>query len=304
MVKQPAYLQPGDKIGIMSPAGYMPLERTNACVQALRDWGFEVVLGQTLQATSENYFSGTDAERAADLQRMLDDHSIRAILFGRGGYGMTRIIDTLDFNTFLKNSKWIAGYSDITVILSHLYTQYGVASMHSPMAGAFADVPTLDPYLNSIRDLFVGTPMDHRAEGHALDRVGEATGNLIGGNLALFSHLIGTPSFPETAGCILFLEDVGEQLYNIDRMLRQLKRGGHLQNLSGLIFGGFTDCQDTERPFGQPVEEILQQVVHEYEFPVCFDFPVSHTARNYALKYGVRCRLSVEQASVHLQEIG
>jgi len=234
---------------------------------------------------------------------VLDDDSIRAILFGRGGYGMTRIIDRLDFTKFLEKPKWIAGYSDITVILAHLYSVYGVASMHSPMAGAFADSTELDPYLCSIHDMFIGKPMKYQAEGHAMDRPGEATGSLIGGNLALFTHLIGSSSFPDTNGAILFLEDVGEQLYNIDRMLRQLKRGGHFDRISGLIFGGFTECKDTERPFGQSVWEILQSVIAEYDFPVCFDFPVSHTARNYALKYGATCRLTVDTGSVNLMEI-
>ncbi len=303
MVKQPAFLQPGDKIGIMCPAGFMPPGRTDACVRALGDWGFEAVLGETVRSQSDNYFSGSDAERAADLQRLLDDDSIRAILFGRGGYGMTRILDQLDFKSFLKQPKWIAGYSDITVILAHLYSVYGIASLHSPMAGAFADTTELDPYLCSVQDRFVGKPMYYHVDGHSMNRAGEATGPLIGGNLALFTHLIGTRSFPDTTGSIIFLEDVGEQLYNIDRMLRQLKRGGHFERISGLIFGGFTECKDTERPFGQTISEILLGVIAEYDFPVCFDFPVSHTARNYALKYGAVCRLTVERGSVQLKEI-
>jgi muramoyltetrapeptide carboxypeptidase len=135
------------------------------------------------------------------------------------------------------------------------------------------------------------------------NRPGEAVGTLLGGNLALFAHLVGSNSFPDTRGAILFLEDVGEQLYNIDRMLRQLKRGGYLDGLSGVMFGGFTECKDTEPPFGQDFEQILESIVREYEFPVCYNFPVSHTERNYPLKYGVRCRLTVSANSVSLQEI-
>lgn len=303
MVKQPAPLQLGDTVGIMCPAGFMPIERTEACVQSLQDWGYQALLGDTLYSRSTTYFSGTDAERAHDLQRMLDDDSIRAILFGRGGYGMTRIIDRLDFARFLQNPKWIAGYSDITVLLAHLYTQYGIASMHSPMAGAFADQPADPIYLPSIRTLFAGERMDYTVASHALNRCGEASGPLLGGNLALFTHLIGTSSFPNLDGAILFVEDVGEQLYNIDRMLRQLKRGGHLDRLSGLIFGGFTDCKDTDRPFGQDLPEILQAIVQESDYPVCCDFPVSHTPRNYALKYGVTCRIRIAPDAVRLQEI-
>jgi muramoyltetrapeptide carboxypeptidase len=303
MLIQPAPLRPGDRVGIMCPAGFMPIERTEACVQALQSWGYEVVIGQTLRTPSTNYFSGTDEERARDLQQMLDDDSIRAILFGRGGYGMIRILDQLDFTRFLQHPKWIAGYSDITVILAHLYTKYQIASMHSPMAGAFAE-PTPDArYLSSILHIFSGMPMNYEVDANLGNRLGTATGPLMGGNLALFTHLIGTASFPNTQGAILFLEDVGEQLYNIDRMLRQLKRGGHLENLAGLIFGGFTECKDTERPFGQELLEILQAIVSEYDFPVCYDFPVSHTPRNYALKYGVKARLDVQSTQVILREI-
>jgi muramoyltetrapeptide carboxypeptidase len=147
-----------------------------------------------------------------------------------------------------------------------------------------------------------GGRMDYTVDADSRNKPGEAVGPLLGGNLALFTHLMGTPSFPDLTGAILFLEDVGEQLYNIDRMLRQLKRGGQLDRLSGLIFGGFTECKDTDRPFGQDVSQILQAVVADYEFPICYDFPVSHTGRNYPLKYGVRARLIVSETSVLLQE--
>ena len=302
MTIQPAPIRPGETVGITCPAGFMTKERTEVCVQRLADWGYQSVLGETLFSSSANYFSGTDDERAADFQRMLDDPSIRTILFGRGGYGMSRIIDRLDFTEFLKNPKWIAGYSDITVLLAHLYTRYGIASLHSPMAGAFQDFPDDNKYLPALREMISGGRMDYMVDADSRNKPGEAVGPLLGGNLALFTHLMGTPSFPDLTGAILFLEDVGEQLYNIDRMLRQLKRGGQLDRLSGLIFGGFTECKDTDRPFGQDVSQILQAVVADYEFPVCYDFPVSHTDRNYPLKYGVRARLIVSETSVRLQE--
>ncbi len=302
MIIQPAPLKPGETVGIMCPAGFMPKERANACVEQLKAWGYATVLGETLSSTSTNYFSGTDQERAADLQRQLDDDAIRLILFGRGGYGMSRIIDQLDFTRFVNNPKWIAGYSDITVLLAHLYTRYGISSLHAPMAGAFADYPGDNVYLPSIRDLVSGREMDYTLLPDLRNKMGESVGPLLGGNLALFTHLIGTPSFPDMTGAILFLEDVGEQLYNIDRMLRQLKRSGQLEKIGGMIFGGFTDCKDTDRPFGQEVSEILQAIVEPYEIPVCYDFPVSHTGRNYALKYGATVRLQVTAAGVRLQE--
>ncbi len=303
MTIQPAPIRPGETVGITCPAGFMTKERTDVFVQRLADWGYQFVLGQTLFSTSENYFSGTDEERAADLQRMLNDPTIRTIVFGRGGYGMSRIIDRLDFTEFLKNPKWIAGYSDITVLLSHLYSRYGIASLHSPMAGAFQDFPKDNLYLPALKEMISGGVMDYAVDTDSRNKTGEAVGPLLGGNLALFTHLIGTPSFPDLNGAILFLEDVGEQLYNIDRMLLQLKRGGHLDGLSGLIFGGFTECKDTDRPFGQELSQILQAIVSEYDFPVCFDFPVSHTERNYPLKYGVRMRLTISDEAVRLQEL-
>lgn len=171
------------------------------------------------------------------------------------------------------------------------------------MAGAFEDFPEDDLYLPSIRDRISGLAMDYHVPADPRNRSGEATGPLLGGNLALFTHLIGTNSFPDLTGAVLFLEDVGEQLYNIDRMLRQLKRGGQLDKLSGLIFGGFTDCKDTDRPFGQELSGILQAIVHAYDFPVCYDFPVSHTGCNYALKYGVPVRLQITERDVWLSEV-
>ena len=303
MMIQPAPIRPGETIGIMCPAGFMPKDRTDACVQQLQHWGYKTRLGKTLFSESTNYFSGTDAQRAADLQQMLDDDDVRTILFGRGGYGMSRIIDRLDFTRFLKNPKWIAGYSDITVLLAHLYTRYGISTLHAPMAGAFQDYGPDSIYTSSIRNLISGGVMDYKVNAYPNNREGEAVGRLMGGNLALFTHLIGSSSFPDTSGSILFLEDVGEQLYNIDRMLRQLKRGGYLERLSGLIFGGFTDCKDTERPFGQSLEEILLDVVKEYDYPVCFDFPAGHIDRNLALVFGKTYSLSVTKNHIHLKYI-
>ncbi|MEN9497673.1 MAG: hypothetical protein RL750_572, partial [Bacteroidota bacterium] len=204
MTIQPAPIRPGETVGITCPAGFMTKERTDVCVQRLADWGYQSVLGETLFSSSANYFSGTDDERAADFQRMLDDPSIRTILFGRGGYGMSRIIDRLDFTEFLKNPKWIAGYSDITVLLAHLYTRYGIASLHSPMAGAFQDFPDDNKYLPALREMISGGRMDYMVDADSRNKPGEAVGPLLGGNLALFTHLMGTPSFPDLTGAILF----------------------------------------------------------------------------------------------------
>jgi muramoyltetrapeptide carboxypeptidase len=248
------------------------------------------------------YFSGTDEERLRDFQQMLDDQEVNAILCARGGYGTGRIIDRIDFKKFAKQPKWIVGYSDITVIHSHLFSNYYISSLHAPMAGAFNEEGFKNEYVGSLKNALEGKKIRYQVAPHELNRRGEAVGELVGGNLALLAHLVGTDSDIKTKGKILFIEDVGEQLYNLDRMLFQLKRSGKLAKLAGLIFGGFTETKDTDRPFGKSIYEILSELVAEYDYPVCYDFPVSHTDRNYALKIGVGYKLKVSRSKVTLEE--
>jgi muramoyltetrapeptide carboxypeptidase len=302
MVKIPPYLQKGDTIGIICPAGAMPVEKVSECIRILNeDWGFTTKVGKTV-GNMFNYFSGTDEERLADLQEMMDDDSVKAILCARGGYGMTRIIDKIDFKKFKKQPKWIIGYSDITVLHSHLYSQYYISSLHSPMAGAFNDDGYKNEFVQSLRNALDGKKIKYNCPAHEFNRKGEAVGELVGGNLALLAHLVGTDSDIKTRGRILFIEDVSEYLYNIDRMLRQLKRSGKLSKLAGLIVGGFTETKDTERPFGQTAYEIIRDIVKEYDYPVCFDFPVSHSDNNYALKIGVGYKLKITKNKTTLEE--
>lgn len=302
MIKIPAYLQKGDVIGLVCPAGFMMMEKVQACITALQQWGYAVKIGKTVGSDSQTYFSGTDEERLNDFQQMLDDDEVKAVLCARGGYGVGRIIDRIDFKKFKKQPKWIIGYSDITVLHSHLYTNYYISSLHSPMAGAFNDGGSTNEFVLSLRNALEGKKIRYQCDVHEYNRRGEAIGELVGGNLALLAHLVGSDSDIKTRGKILFLEDVGEQLYNIDRMMYQLKRSGKIARLAGLILGGFTETKDTERPFGQTVHEILRDIVKEYDFPVCFDFPVSHTDRNYALKIGVGYKLKVGKSKVTLEE--
>lgn len=303
MITIPPYLQKGDSIGIVAPAGFMPFEKIHTCIDVLGDWGYNVVLGDTVHSHSQNYFSGTDEERRNDLQNMLDDKNIKAILCARGGYGVSRIIDDLSFKRFKKNPKWLIGFSDITVLHAHLYSRYKIASLHAPMAAAFNDDGHHTPFVLSIQEALAGTPSNYRCDGHAFNRIGEAEGTLIGGNLTLLAHLIGTPSDLSTKNKILFLEDVGEYLYNLDRMLVQMKRSGKFDKLAGLVIGGFTDTKDTTLPYGATTAEIIRDTVKDFDFPVCFDFPVSHDRQNYALKHGVPHRLVVDEAGVRLSEV-
>lgn len=302
MIETPPYLKKGDTIGIVCPAGYMDAEKIQTCINTLQEWGYKVKPGKTVGSASTNYFSGTDEERLADLQQMLDDDEVNAILFGRGGYGTGRIIDRIRFKHFRKNPKWIIGYSDITVLHSHIYSNFYISTLHSPMAAAFNDGGYQNEYVLSLKDVLEGKKIAYTVAGNEFNRKGDEEGELVGGNLAILAHLVGTGSDLKTKGRILFIEDVGEQLYNIDRMMHQLKRAGKLEKLNGLVFGMFTDNQDTERPFGQPLQEILWNIIREYDYPVCFDFPVSHTDKNYALKVGVRYRLKVNDKKVLLGE--
>jgi muramoyltetrapeptide carboxypeptidase len=303
MIKTPPYLKKGDTIGLVCPAGYMSMEKVDECIRVLQEeWGYKVKIGKTVGSESTTYFSGTDEERLTDFQQMLDDDEVNAVLCARGGYGMGRIIDQIDFKKFKKNPKWIVGYSDITVLHAHLYSNYYISSLHAPMAGAFSDAGYINRYVQSLKAALEGKWARYTCDPHELNKPGEAIGELVGGNLSLVAHLIGTDSDLKTKGRILFLEDIGEYLYHIDRMFYQLKRSGKLAKLAGLIIGGFTEMKDTERPFGKKVYEIIHDAVKDYKYPVCFGFPVSHGKENYALKIGTGYKLKVSKSKVLLEE--
>jgi muramoyltetrapeptide carboxypeptidase len=303
MITTPPYLQPGDTIGLVCPAGYMALEKAAECIRVLQEeWGYQVKVGATVGSQSATYFSGTDEERLTDFQMMLDDDQVKAVLCARGGYGMGRIIDRISFKKFKKNPKWIIGYSDITVLHSHLYSNYYISSMHAPMAGAFNDAGYINRFVQSLKTTLEGKKARYNCDPHEFNKKGEAIGELVGGNLTLLAHLTGSESDCKTRGRILFIEDVSEYIYNIDRMLYQLKRSGKLSKLAGLVVGGFTDTKDTERPFGKTAYEAIRDIVAEYEYPVCYGFPISHEKENYALKIGVGYKLKVGKSKVILEE--
>lgn len=299
----PPYLQKGDTIGLVAPAGFMPFEKIHTCMEVLSDWGYNIALGDTVHSHSENYFSGGDEERLADLQRMMDNRDIKAILCVRGGYGTGRIMDHLSYKRIRKWPKWIIGFSDITALHMHLFNQYKMASLHAPMAAAFNDEGYLTPYVQSLRKALAGEVCSYVCDSHEFNRQGKAKGILVGGNLTLLAHLIGTPSDVSFKNKILFLEEIGEYLYNIDRMLVQLKRSGKLDKLAGVVIGGFTQNKDTVRPYGNTAYQIIQEAFKAYDYPVCFGFPVSHEPENYALKVGVEHQLVVADDEVRLEEV-
>lgn len=299
-MKIPPYLQPGDTIAMVCPAGYMPTERVMACTRTLKKWGYKVVKGKTVGGRSKNYFSGTDEDRLLDLQQCIDDPNIDAILCGRGGYGTTRILDGIDWKAFKKNPKWIIGFSDITVLHGYMHEKLGIASIHGPMAGAFNNGNGEDRFTFSLKDTLEGKPVQYMSAAHPLNRTGKVKAPVIGGNLCLMAHAIGSNAEYHTDGKILFIEDIGEQLYNIDRMMLQLKRAGKLKKLKGLIVGGFSENKDTERPLGKTAYEIIAEAVKEYRYPTCFGFPISHERENVAIAIGQSYTLDINTDMVGL----
>ncbi len=297
----PPYLKKGDTIGIVCPAGYMPFANAETCIETLHNWGFKTKIGRTL-GSQFHYFSGTDEERLQDLQQMLDDDSVKAVLCGRGGYGISKIIDQLNFKRFKKQPKWVIGFSDITAFHLHVYNRFNIASMHAPMAAAFNNGEHDNEFVQSLRKVLLGKKAKYTAQSNACNKPGSATGELVGGNLSLIAHCMGTPSEIKMKGNILFIEDIGEYVYNVDRMLCQLQRSGKLHSLAGMIVGHFTDMKDTTIPFGCDVQTVIKNAIDKYGFPVCFGFPVSHDRENVALKVGGKYKLKVGLNKVTLAE--
>jgi muramoyltetrapeptide carboxypeptidase len=264
----------------------------------LKQWGLEVVLGDSVYA-SENQFAGSDDLRRRDLQGFLDDPEIKAIIAGRGGYGTVRIIDELDFNSFCQHPKWIVGFSDITVLLAHILKCCNVMSIHGQMPYTFDDASPES--LESLRKALFGEEIKYSYMNSFPNRTGTAEGILIGGNLTMLVMLEGSVSEMDYTDKILFLEDVGEQEYSIDRMMRMLKRSGKLAKLKGLIIGAFNEIQDEKIPFGQSPEEIVMDIVKEYEYPVCFNFPTGHIDDNRAMVVGGTVGIDVAEQHVAMK---
>lgn len=252
-------------------------------IALLQSWGLEVVLGETLNL-SFHQFAGDDDERAQDLQRFIDDNNIKAIIAARGGYGTVRIIDKINFDNMRQNPKWIVGFSDITILHTHLYSNYNLQSIHGQMPVNISDASAAS--LESLRKALFGEEIVYKLNPHKLNRSGKGKGVLIGGNLSLLVAISGSVSDLNYDDKILFIEDVGEYLYSIDRMIRMLDRAGKLKNLAGLIAGGFSAIKDNDIPFGQTVEEIIMDVVGKYNYPVYFDFPAGHVPDNRSIILG------------------
>lgn len=305
----PPYLKQGDLVGITCPAGFITEKDIQASVTQIESWGLGIIKGSTV-GKRDFTFGGTDEERAADFQQLLDNPAVKAILCARGGYGVVRMIDRLEFSAFKRNPKWVIGFSDVTVFHNHLHQVLGVASLHSKMCNSFPEdwskaEPVQVETILSIKQALMGETMRYTVNADLKNRPGVCEGELVGGNLKMLETLAGTQSDISTKGKILFVEDVGEALYNIDRMFCNLLRTGKLAQLKGLIIGGFTNIK-AETPgdeFGRTLYDIVWEKIKQFNYPVCFGFPVGHQKNNYALKCGVKHKLTVDGANTILEEI-
>lgn len=293
----PSFLRAGDNIHIVSPSGAIQPGFIDGATKLLSSWGLKVTEGKYAR-TEYGRFSGTKDERVADLQQALDDPNVKAILCSRGGYGLAQIIDKIDFTSFAKSPKWLIGFSDIT-ILHNAITALGIASMHGIMTKYLTELPEESDQITSFKNLLFGTPSNFSIKPEAENRLGQAEGKLIGGNLSVMMGMRSTPFDLDFHNNILFIEDVGEKPYQIDRMMQSLRLSGVLKQISGLVVGQFSDY-DEDPLMMQSVAEIILAAVSEYDYPVCFNFPAGHVDYNLSFVLGEQAELFVETDKVHL----
>lgn len=289
---QPRSLKKGDIIGIVAPAGKIKSDSLDKAISILESWGLKAQIGDHIFSNAHSYFSGSDDERFQDFQQILDAPKLQAIICARGGYGTTKIIDRLDFTSFLKYPKWIVGFSDVTALHLKLH-QLGIESIHSVMPIQFPK-PEYEESVESLRRILFGEVELIQAKPSDSNRPGSASGQVIGGNLSLLVDSLGTATEVDTVDKILVIEEVGEYRYKLDRMFMQLKRAHKFEHLAGLIIGHMTDIQDTEVGFGQTVEDIILEKVKDNSYPVAFNFPTGHEAPNFAWRHSAKAFLTVD----------
>ena len=294
----PKKLKITNNIGIISTARKISLEELTPAIKMLESWGLNVVLGCNL-LEKDNQFSGTIRQRSADLQQMIDDNSIKAILCARGGYGTVQIVDNIDFSNLRNNPKWIVGYSDVTVLHSHLHN-LGFASLHATMPINFKT--NTKESLESLRNSLFGIERSIECKAHPFNRFGKTQADIVGGNLSILYSLLGSDSDIATDGKILFIEELDEYLYHIDRMMMNLKRNGKLEKIRGLIVGGMSDMNDNTICFGKTAEEIILDSTKDYDFPICFGFPAGHLDDNRSILLGIDSVLKITANGVSLSQ--
>jgi muramoyltetrapeptide carboxypeptidase len=298
---QPDFLKPGDSVAIISPSFCIDEDKLAGAVRFLEEWNLQVRVGKN-SLRRYGPFAGNDEERLSDLQEMTNDPSVKAVLCSRGGYGLSRIINRVDFTSLKKNPKWYAGFSDITILHLWLSEVQNIMSIHSDMPLNYNNPEKTDVTFETLRKALTGKLRKIEWEGSIM-RPANAEGEVTGGNLSLFFTLTGTPAEPATKGKILFIEDVGEYIYHLDRMLMSLKLGGKLEGLSALIIGGMNEISDTKIPWGRSVEETILDLVKDYDYPVLFDFPAGHISDNRAFYIGRKARIEIKGKKASLNFI-
>ena len=287
----PPYLQKGDTVAILATARKHIVKSMQPTIDLLESWGLHVVVGESI-GLEENQLAGNDEQRAADLQEQLDNPNIKAIWCARGGYGTVRVVDLIDFTQFKKSPKWLVGFSDVTVLHNHLNTM-GYKSIHGIMPISLAKASK--EAIESLRLSLFGQPLQYAIDPHPMNRLGKATGEVVGGNLSILYSVLGSPSAIDCTDKILYIEDLDEYLYHIDRMMMNLKRNGCLESLKGIIVGSMTDMKDNDIPWGKNALEIVQDVTKQYNIPVIFNFPAGHIHDNRALILGNNVTIEVTE---------
>ena len=287
----PPYLQKGDTVAILATARKHIVKSMQPTIDLLEGWGLHVVIGKSI-GLEENQLAGNDEQRAADLQEQLDNPNIKAIWCARGGYGTVRVVDLIDFTQFKKSPKWLVGFSDVTVLHNHLNTM-GYKSIHGIMPISLAKASK--EAIESLRLSLFGQPLQYAIDPHPMNRLGKATGEVVGGNLSILYSVLGSPSAIDCTDKILYIEDLDEYLYHIDRMMMNLKRNGCLESLKGIIVGSMTDMKDNDIPWGKNALEIVQDVTKQYNIPVIFNFPAGHIHDNRALILGNNVTIEVTE---------
>jgi muramoyltetrapeptide carboxypeptidase len=292
----PEFLQKGDTIGILATARKIDETALKPAIKILESWGLHVVLGKTI-GKEDHQLAGPDWLRAEDFQQMIDNPKIKAILGAKGGYGTVRMVDRIDFSRFKQKPKWIIGFSDMTVLHSHI-NQMGIETLHAIMAQSFEKASP--EALESLRKALFGEPLKYKIPAHPFNHKGSAKGELVGGNLSVIYSIIGSKSALDYKGKILFIEDLDEYLYHIDRMMMNLKRNGYFDGLKAVIVGGMTSMNDNEIPWGKDALEIIQDVLKDTKIPVIYNFPAGHIKDNRALILGKTVQVNVTDSGAEV----
>lgn len=296
----PPYLKAGDTVAIAAPARKVSEQEIQPAVRFLREAGFKVYYDDRLFAQCHQ-FAGDEAVRAGYIQELLDNPEVKAVWFARGGYGSARIIDMLNFTTFQQHPKWLVGYSDVTVFHAHVHQRYGIATLHGTMPINVHDGEFSHEANQTLLEALTGHSLSYEIQAHPLSRVGEFSAPVVGGNLSIIYSIMGSPSELDTDGKVLFIEDLDEYLYHIDRMMTNLDRSGKLRNLAGLVVGYLSDMHDNTIPYGKEAEEIMAEHCQKYNFPVIFNFPAGHEAMNKAIRMGCPMHCSIRNQQIIIE---